>query len=65
MPIEMGWQPNLLCSPLFINCECSIGKENAMFGAEVVLVLMFIRIVLPVGLVLWIGEWAKHKEKQY
>jgi hypothetical protein len=40
-------------------------KENAMFGTEVIVVLMLIRILLPLGMLLWIGEWVRRRETRY
>ena len=36
-----------------------------MFGIEVVLTLMLIRIILPIGLILLLGEWVRHGETRY
>lgn len=36
-----------------------------MFGIELVLILMLIRIILPPGLVLLLGEWVKRREIHY
>lgn len=33
-----------------------------MFGIEVVLLLMLIRKLLPLGLMLWLGEWVRKRE---
>jgi hypothetical protein len=33
-----------------------------MFGIEVVLLLMLIRVLLPLGLMLWLGEWIRKRE---
>ncbi len=35
-----------------------------MFEFEVVLILMIIRVVLPLALILWVGECAKRREIQ-
>ena len=37
-------------------------KENAMLGAEIVLTLILIRVILPMGLVLLLGEWVRRRE---
>jgi hypothetical protein len=36
-----------------------------MFGIEVVLLMMLIRLLLPIGILLTIGEWAKRHEAKY
>ena len=36
-----------------------------MFGIEVILILMLIRVLLPLGLMLWLGELIKRRETQY
>ncbi len=36
-----------------------------MFGIELVLTLMLIRLMLPLGLILWIGALVKQRETQY
>jgi len=36
-----------------------------MFGIEVVLTLMLIRIILPIGLILLLGEWVRQGETRY
>jgi hypothetical protein len=36
-----------------------------MFGIEVVLILMLIRVLLPLGLMLWLGEWVRRREIHY
>ena len=36
-----------------------------MFEIEVVLLLMLIRVLLPLGLMLWLGELIKRRETQY
>lgn len=36
-----------------------------MFGIEVILILMLIRLLLPLGLMLWLGELIKRRETQY
>ncbi len=36
-----------------------------MFGIEVVLILMLIRVILPLGLMLWVGELVRRRETQY
>ena len=33
-----------------------------MFGIEVILFLMFVRVILPLGLVLWLGECLRQRE---
>jgi hypothetical protein len=36
-----------------------------MLGTEVILTLILIRIILPVGLMLWLGEWLRQQEIRY
>lgn len=36
-----------------------------MFGIEVVLILMLIRVILPLGLMLWAGELVRRRETPY
>ena len=36
-----------------------------MFGIEVILTLILMRIILPIGLVLWLGEWMSRNETYY
>ena len=36
-----------------------------MFGIEVILTLILVRIILPIGLVLLLGEWVRRREINY
>jgi hypothetical protein len=36
-----------------------------MFGVEVVLTLIILRIILPIALALWLGEWVRQRETSY
>lgn len=36
-----------------------------MFGIEVVPALILIRIILPLGVVLLLGEWVRRRETRY
>lgn len=36
-----------------------------MFGIEVILTLILSRIILPVGLLLWLGEWTRRRQTNY
>ena len=36
-----------------------------MFGVEVVLTLIILRIILPIGLVLWLGERVRQRDISY
>ena len=36
-----------------------------MFGIEVVLTLIIMRIILPVTLMLWLGEWVRQREVHF
>ena len=36
-----------------------------MFGIEVILLMMFVRVIVPLGLMLWLGEWMRQRETHY
>ena len=36
-----------------------------MFGIEVILLMMFVRVILPLGLMLSLGEWMRQRETHY
>lgn len=36
-----------------------------MFGFEVILALILLRIALPIGLMLLLGEWGRQRETHY
>ena len=36
-----------------------------MFGIEVILLMMFVRVIVPLGLMLWLGEWMRQREAHY
>lgn len=36
-----------------------------MFGTEIVLTLILMRVILPIGLLLLLGEWVRQQERQY
>lgn len=36
-----------------------------MFGIEVILISILIRIILPLGLILLLGEWMRRGETRY
>lgn len=36
-----------------------------MFGIEMVLTLILIRVILPIGLILLLGEWVRQRETRY
>jgi hypothetical protein len=38
-------------------------KENAMNAPEVLLILFLLRLVIPFGLLLLIGEWVNRRER--
>ena len=40
-------------------------KENAMNGSEIILLLFVVRLVIPFGLLMLIGEWLRRKESNY
>jgi len=33
-----------------------------MFGTEIVLTLILMRVILPIGLMLLLGEWVRQRE---
>jgi hypothetical protein len=40
-------------------------KENAMNGSEIILLLFVVRLVIPFGLLMLVGEWLRRKESNY
>jgi hypothetical protein len=36
-----------------------------MFGIEVILLLMFVRVIVPFALMLWLGECMRQREAHY
>lgn len=36
-----------------------------MNGSEVILLLFVLRIIIPFGLLMLVGEWLRHKESNY
>jgi hypothetical protein len=40
-----------------------MGKENAMNALELMLLFVLIRLILPFGLLLMIGEWIHRYEQ--
>jgi len=36
-----------------------------MNGSEIILLLFLVRLVLPFGLLLLVGEWARHQQSNY
>ena len=36
-----------------------------MFGTEIVLTLILMRVILPIGLMLLLGEWVRRREIHY
>jgi hypothetical protein len=36
-----------------------------MLAMEVILLLLLVRVMLPVGLMLWLGEWIRQRETHY
>jgi hypothetical protein len=63
----MRWDSNRIYFVLiFSYTEIGVNeKENAMFGTEIVLALILIRVILPVGLMLLLGEWVRQREIHY
>jgi hypothetical protein len=42
--------------------EYGDAKEIAMLGFEVIVVLMFVRVILPVAVLLCIGDYIRRQE---
>jgi hypothetical protein len=40
-------------------------KENAMNGAGIIFLLFIVRLVIPFGLLMLLGEWIRRKEAGY
>ena len=36
-----------------------------MFEIQVIFFLMFVRVILPLGFMLWLGEWMQQQEAHY
>jgi len=36
-----------------------------MNGSMIILLLFVIRLVIPITLTLWVGEWMHHRESNY
>ena len=53
--------PTLLTDTLDVK-ENANQKENAMNATEYVLFLSLIRLIIPFGLILLIGEWMRKRE---
>ncbi len=49
-------------APVKSESESGPGKENAMFALEVLVSLFLVRLVLPVGLLLLVGEWIRNRQ---
>jgi len=45
--------------------ESSANKEQTMNAMQVMIALTFLRVVMPVGALLLIGEWANRKSSQF
>lgn len=65
MPMKDGTLTEFTLFSYFHKLEMELIKENAMFGIEVILTLTVIRIILPIGLMLLLGEWVRRKETCY
>jgi hypothetical protein len=39
--------------------------EAEMIGFDVILILIVTRVVLPVGILLFLGEWVRRREANY
>ena len=40
-------------------------KENVMNGFEIIVLLFVIRVLLPLGVLMWIGEWVRRQNANY
>ena len=60
----MGESPNLLPmpSPNKLRVKVQIRKENAMNATEFVLLLTILRLVIPFGLILLLGELIRRRD---
>jgi hypothetical protein len=36
-----------------------------MIGFEILVTLLFVRIILPIGLIMLVGEWVHRREAKY
>ena len=63
----MGWLPNLLPMPLIAKLRVKVlkRKENAMKATEFVLLLTVLRLVIPFGLILLLGELIRRRDANY
>jgi hypothetical protein len=65
MPMKDGTLTEFTLFSYFRKLELELIKENAMFEIEVILTLTVIRIILPIGLMLLLGESVRRKETCY
>ena len=63
----MGWLPNLLpMSPIAkLKVKVFMRKENAMNATVIVLLLTILRLVIPFGLILLLGELIRRRDANY
>ena len=63
----MGWLPNLLPMPLIAKLRVKVlkRKENAINATEFVLLLTVLRLVIPFGLILLLGELIRRRDANY
>jgi len=63
----MGGSPNLLPMPTTakLRVKVQIRKENAMNATEFVLLLTILRLVIPFGLILLLGELIRRRDASY
>ncbi len=48
-----------------INASCADGqktKENAMNATGILVTMLLLRLIIPLGLLLWIGEIARRRQ---
>ncbi len=62
---KLGRHPNLLLTHLALKLRSILRKENAMNATELMLTLILIRLIVPFGLLLLIGEWMQRRERAH
>ena len=59
---KMGGEPNLLYFKEVVYCRQDKEKEIAMITSVIVLLLFLVRLVVPIILILLVGEWFSRHE---
>ncbi len=62
---KLGRHPNLRLTRPHLKLKAILRKENAMNATELMLVLIFARLIIPFGLLLLIGEWMQRRERAH